>query len=196
LNSEEPSSVEVFFTVSLGNLAAGRYRRSVESFGLIGSEKVLDYGSGSGRISRHIAQRLLQRDGHLTCVDVSAVWMDTVRKRLKKFRNVDFKLGDISSLAIDDNAYDAIVVHFVLHHVDEHEREEKVGVLSRKLKVSGRLFIREPTQEGHGTPIDEIRQLMSKAGLRERDSRMTRSLVMGQVYEGVFEKVPAAEPLQ
>ncbi len=118
--------------------------------------------------------------------------MDTIRKRLKKYPNVDFKLGDIASLAINDNAYDAVVVHFVLHHIDKRERQEKVRVISRKLKAGGRLFIREPTREGHGTSVNEIRQLMSAAGLHERDSRMTRSLVMGRVYEGVFEKVTSS----
>jgi ubiquinone/menaquinone biosynthesis C-methylase UbiE len=188
LSSREPSSFEVFLTVLLSNIAARRYKRYVDSFGLTGSERVLDYGSGSGRISRHIAQRLLQGNRHLTCVDVSAVWIHTIQKRLKKYPNVDFKLGNISSLAIDDNAYDVAVVHFVLHHVDERERQEKVDVLSHKLKVGGRLLVREPTREGHGTPVEKIRQLMSKAGLRERDSRITRSLVMGQIYEGVLEK--------
>ena len=54
----EPSSVKVFTTV-LGDYVNSRfYKRYVESFGLTGSEWVLDYGSGSGRITRHIAARL------------------------------------------------------------------------------------------------------------------------------------------
>jgi hypothetical protein len=56
--------------------------------------------------------------------------------------------------------------------------------------VGGRLFIREPTRETHGSSVDEIRQLMSKAGLLERESRITRSLLMGPVYDEVFEKPP------
>ena len=149
---------------------------------------MLDYGSGSGRLSRHIADRLSHGTGHLTCVDVSAVWMATVRKRLKKYPNVDFKLGDISSLAIDDNTFDVVVVHFVLHHVDERDRQEKLDVLARKLKSGGRLFIREPTRGGHGIPADTIRRLMTDAGLHERGARMMRSLVMGRVFDAVFEK--------
>jgi ubiquinone/menaquinone biosynthesis C-methylase UbiE len=194
-NSKEPGSLGVFVTVLLGRLAAHRYKRYVDTFGLTGGEWVLDYGSGSGRLSLHIAQRLLQGDGHLTCVDVSAVWIDTVRRRLKKYPDVDFQLGDISSLAIDDDAYDVVVVHFVLHHLDEHERAEKVGVLARKLKTGGRLYIREPTREAHGTPVGEIRRLMAQAGLRERNSKTTHSLAMGRLYEeGMFEKVRFAEP--
>jgi ubiquinone/menaquinone biosynthesis C-methylase UbiE len=98
---------------------------------------VLDYGSGSGRITRHIAQRLAPESGHLTCVDVSTVWMDVVKKRLKQFPNVDFKLGDIASLDIPDDAYDVVVVHFVLHHVDADVRQKNVSILSQKLKKGG-----------------------------------------------------------
>ena len=166
------------------------YKRYVDSFDLTGNEVVLDYGSGSGRISRHIAERLLSGKGHLTCVDVSKVWIETIQKRLKKYPNVDYTLGDIAALDIADNAYDIVVVHFVLHHVEKDQRQEKVDILARKLKPHGRLFIREPTREQHGTPAVEIRALMSTAGLHERESRMSRSLIMGEVFDGVFDKPP------
>ncbi len=88
---------------------------------------------------------LARRRGHLTCVDISRVWMDTARKRLKKYPNVDFKLGDVSDLDIEDGAYDVVVIHFVLHHVDKNVRAENVSSLPHKLKEGGRLFISEPT---------------------------------------------------
>ena len=166
------------------------YRRYVDSFDLTGNEVVLDYGSVSGRISRHIAERLLSGKGHLTCIDVSNVWIETIQKRLKKYPNVDYKLGDIAALDIADNAYDIVVVLFVLHHVKEDQRQEKVDILARKLRPHGRLFIRKPTREQHGTPALEIRALMSTAGLHERESRMSRSLIMGEVFDGVFDKTP------
>ena len=103
---------------------------------------------------------------------------------------MDYKLGDIATLDIADNAYDIVVVHFVLHHVEEDQRQEKVDILARKLRPHGRLFIREPTREQHGTPAVEIRALMSTAGLHERESRMSRSLIMGEVFDGVFDKPP------
>ena len=43
-------------------------------------------------------------------------------------------------------------------------------MLPRKLKVGGRMFIREPTRGAHSTAVDEIRQLMTKSGMRERDA--------------------------
>jgi len=108
-------------------------------------------------------------------------------KRLKAYSNVDFELGDIAVLDIAVGKYDVAVMHFVLHHIDKPVQQEKVGVLARKLKNGGRLYIREPIRATHGTPVDEIRRLLSATGLCERKSRMTQSLTVGQVYEGVFE---------
>ena len=187
--SSEPNRLQVFFMVRLGDSISRPYKRYVDSFGLAGDEMVLDYGSGWGQISQHIAERLSQGNGHLTCVDVSKVWIETIQKRLKKYPNVDYKLGDIAALDITDNAYDIVVVHFVLHHIEKNQRQEKVDILARKLKPHSRLFIREPTREQHGTPVVEIRTLMSTAGLHERESRMSRSLIMGEVFDGVFEKL-------
>jgi ubiquinone/menaquinone biosynthesis C-methylase UbiE len=186
--STEPNRLQVFFTVLLGDRLSRPYKRYVNSFGLAGNEMVLDYGSGWGRISQHIAQRLSQGNGHLTCVDVSKVWIETIQKRLKKYPNVDYKLGDIAALDIADSAYDIVVVHYVLHHVPTHEQQEKVAILARKLKPHGRLFIREFTRAQHGTAPAKIRALMSAAGLHERESRMTRLLIMGEVFDGVFDK--------
>jgi ubiquinone/menaquinone biosynthesis C-methylase UbiE len=184
----EPSSLTVFATVVGGYVNSRSYKRYVEGFGLTGNEWVLDYGSGSGRITRHIAARLTPERGHLTCVDVSTVWMDVVQKRLKQYPNVDFKLGDIASLDVPDDAYDVVVVHNVLHHVEADARQETVNILARKLKKGGRLFIRDPIREEHGTPVDEIRQLMSNAGLQERAFHMEGSFHMGPRYSGTFVK--------
>jgi ubiquinone/menaquinone biosynthesis C-methylase UbiE len=114
--------------------------------------------------------------------------MDVVRKRLKDYPNVDFKLGDIASLDISDDVYDVVVVHFVLHHVAAAVRQRNVSILSRKLKKGGRLFIRDPIREEHGTPAHEIRKLMANAGLHERVFHMEKSFHMGPRYSGVFFK--------
>lgn len=186
---DDPHPLHVYLTALFGyTILSPVYKRYVDRLGLTGGEWVLDYGSGSGRIARHVAQRLLTRGGHLTCVDVSPVWTNTARKRLKKYPNVDFKLGGIAALDIEDGAYDAVVIHFVLHHVDKNVRVDNVTILSHKLKAGGRLFISEPTREQHGVSTGEIRRVMTAAGLRERGSRFTMSL-MGKVFEGVFEKL-------
>ena len=41
-----------------------------------------------------------------------------MQKGLKKYPNVNYKLGDIAALKITASACDFVVVHFVLHHVE------------------------------------------------------------------------------
>ncbi|MFZ0926015.1 MAG: hypothetical protein WCE82_00800 [Halobacteriota archaeon] len=51
-------------------------------------------------------------------------------------------------------------------------------------------MICEPTRVSHGTSIDEFRQVLTTAGLREWESTTTRSM-QWTVYKGIFEKADA-----
>ena len=180
---EHPSSLFVLEDVLKGFLG-GRllYGPYVKTFGLRGDEKVLDFGCGGGAGSRCLAS-FLNKDGHLTCVDMSAFWIEKARKRLKKYPNVECRAGDIRALDIADSSFDVISVFHVIHDIAPAERQGAVDVLSRKMKAGGRLFIREPIKASHGMPADEIRALMSNAGLKEAEHRQTKS-----EYSGRFEK--------
>ena len=52
--------------------------------------------------------------------------------------------------------------------------------LSQKLKTGGLFFIREPVKKSHGIPVEEIRTLISSAGLREIEHKETKSEYMGK----------------
>lgn len=184
---QEPSSSEVRLTLALGQtLAVPFYRRYINSLPLKGSERVLDFGSGSGVCSRHLARRL-NLGGRLTCVDVSTVWMQTIRHTLRRCANVEFRLGSMATLCLPDASYDAVFLHFVLHDVPFAERAEIVRHLARVLKPGGLLFIREPGERG-GMPADEIRERMTANGLREIQAGSETHWYTGPVYAGVYRK--------
>ena len=157
------------------------YNPYFKTFGLRGNEKVLDFGCGGGAGSRCLAN-LLEENGHLTCVDVSLYWIKKARKRLKKYSNVECKSGDIRELDVSDSSFDVISTIHVIHDIAPAAREDVVKTLSRKLKVGGTLFIREPTRQSHGMPVKEIQALMSYAGLKEIEHKETKSEYMGK-YE-------------
>ncbi len=182
---EHPSSLFVLEDVLKGLLGSPLlYGPYMKTFGLKGDERVLDFGCGGGAGSACLA-RLLSRNGHLSCVDVSAYWIERARKRLKKYPNVECRAGDIRELDIADSSFDVVSVFHVIHDIAPAQRQGTVDVLSRKLKAGGRLFIREPIKTSHGMPADEIRALMSSAGLKEAEHRQTKS-----EYSGRFEKTP------
>jgi Methylase involved in ubiquinone/menaquinone biosynthesis len=189
MSFKEPSSTQIFFTVAVGHTFGSFFWRNyVKSLNLKGSEKILEYGSGSGALSRHIAPILLKGGGQLTCVDISQKWMNTIQKRMDKYPNVEFKLGTIFDMDIPDNSYDAVVIHYVLHDIEHDLRKEIVNVLSKKLKDGGKLYIREPLADNHGMPSAEIRGLMIKTGLNEIDFKINNARLVGESTEAVFEK--------
>jgi SAM-dependent methyltransferase len=78
------------------------YNPYFKTFGLKGNESVLDFGCGGGVGSQCLAN-LLDKGGHLTCIDVSRYWIERARKRLDKYSNVECKSGDIRELDIPDS---------------------------------------------------------------------------------------------
>jgi ubiquinone/menaquinone biosynthesis C-methylase UbiE len=149
------------------------------TFGLEGNEKILDFGCGGGTGSRCLAN-ILNRDGHLTCIDSSAYWIGKAKKRLQKFANVECKYGNIKELDIPNSAFDVITIFHVVHDIPPTKRQDTTKILSQKLKEGGKLFIRERIEKSHGMPVHEIRALLSEAGLKEIEYKVTKTEYMGK----------------
>jgi ubiquinone/menaquinone biosynthesis C-methylase UbiE len=109
---------------------------------------------------------------------------------MRGFQNVDFKLGDIVTLDVQDESYDIVTIHFVLHEIEESVRQEKVNTLARTLKSDGAMFVREPVSERHGMPPDEIRTLVSSTGLLEVRFTIAKPRLWLNYSDWLFEKHP------
>lgn len=168
-------------------LARPIYRRHARRLDLTGGERVLEFGAGSGALSRHLAP-MLAEGGRLVCLDTSEPWVAVARKRLRGLDNVEFVLGDVLELDLPEGSFDAVVIHWALHEVEPERRGETLRELARLLSDGGRLFVSEPTREEHGIPADGIRRLMSEAGLREVSSEEHRPFLLPPSYEGAYVK--------
>ena len=177
---DNPSMLFVLEDI-LKNLLGGPllYNPYFKTFGLKGSENILDFGCGGGAGSQCLT-RLLNEDGHLTCVDVSGYWIRKAKKRLKKYSNVECMSGDIREMGISDSSFDIISTIHVIHDITPEERQGIVKELSRTLKTGSLFFIREPTKESHGMPVNEIRTLLSGAGMIEIEYSETKSEYTGK----------------
>lgn len=162
-------------------LSSWSNRKYVRELGIQGNEKVLDLGCGSGSISKHLA-KALKSGGFLTCVDISDYWVDIAKKRMKKFSNVEFKVGTLTKLDLSAEFYDILFIRYALHEIfpDSPDQREKIFLAAvEKLKNNGMMFIREPIKASHGMPVSEIKSLMLKAGLKEVSSRENKSEFRG-----------------
>lgn len=100
-------------------------------------ELLIDMGTGTGRILELFATRARRSAGF----DVNRDMLAHARARLAAsgIRNAQLRLGDIFSLPLEDAAADAVVIHQVLHFLDEPG--SAVAEAARLLKPSGRLLI-------------------------------------------------------
>jgi 2-polyprenyl-3-methyl-5-hydroxy-6-metoxy-1,4-benzoquinol methylase len=124
----------------------------------------------------------------LTCFDLSQAWIERAKKNLSKYSSVEYHAEDVRKWGEKDDYFDAVVIHFMLHDIDNSERKEVVKELVKKMKVNAKLFIREPTKETHGMRPEEIKDLMFECGLNETESKTGKSFIIGAMYTGVFTK--------
>jgi ubiquinone/menaquinone biosynthesis C-methylase UbiE len=159
------------------------YPDFIDSIGLRGDERVLDFGSGWGDNTFYIARKL-DKGGRVTALDVSSEWQAVIKKRMRDLRNVDYVNADVRDSGLPDGSFDVIVIRYVLHDIPREERTAIVTALARKLRPGGFIQLREPTKPRHGMPVAEIRSLMSGNGLKESSSTAKKSEFSARYLKG------------
>ncbi len=87
---------------------------------LRGDERVLDVGSGSGRVTEQLLERL--PDGHVIALDASSAMIEVARARLARFADrVSFVVADVGRPLPIDRPVDAILSTATFHWVPDHD---------------------------------------------------------------------------
>ena len=103
-------------------------------------ETVLDLGSGGG-IDCFLAARQVGETGKVIGVDMTAEMIERARENARKApsRNVEFRLGEIEHLPVEDSSVDVILSNCVINL--SPDKPAVFGEAFRVLKRSGRLAI-------------------------------------------------------
>ncbi len=103
-------------------------------------ERVLDLGSGGG-FDCFLAAKKVGEAGKVIGVDMTAEMLDKARSNAAKgkYKNVEFRLGEIENLPVADNSVDVIISNCVINLAPNKKRvfEEAFRVLASK----GRLMV-------------------------------------------------------
>lgn len=157
-------------------------------------EVVLDLGAGAG-FDCFLAANKVGREGKVIGVDMTPEMVEKARDNAGKYgvTNVDFRLGEIENLPVEDNSVDAVISNCVINLSADKPRVFQE--IYRILKPGGRVAIsdiallkelpekiRESVEAyvgcvGGAIAVDEYRRIVEASGLKDINISVTESSV-------------------
>ena len=182
------------------HVAEDRVERLIrEAIGPAPLGTVLDIGTGTGRMLELVAPQA----GRALGIDQSPQMLSVARDRIHRagLRNVQLRQGDMFALPVVHNGFDLVILHQVLHYLDDPSRALREA--ARTLRPGGRLLVVDFAPHGEeslrtdhahrrlGFSQDEIAGFMADVGLdvslarhlapdRPEDGKLTVSLWMAR----------------
>ncbi len=120
--------------------------------------RVLDIGTGTGRMVELFAGQ----SDYIAAVDNSPEMLRVARAKLDDISSdnmIDIMLGDFNALPLDNNSFDTLILHQVLHYAQNPQRV--INEAARVLSDNGRLMIVDFTPHNH----EELREKHAHARL-------------------------------
>jgi SAM-dependent methyltransferase len=110
-------------------------------------ETVLDLGSGAG-LDSFISRKAVGEGGRVIGVDMTPSMVELARKNTARlgYSNVEFRLGDLEDLAVDDSSVDVAISNCVFNLVPD--KRKAFTELYRVLKSGGRFSISDIVYSG------------------------------------------------
>jgi ubiquinone/menaquinone biosynthesis C-methylase UbiE len=115
--------------------------------GIKKGDTVVDLGSGAGN-DVFVARSLVGESGHVIGIDMTEEMISKAEENKAKlgFENIDFRLGDIENLPIDDHQTDVVISNCVLNLVPD--KQKAFSEIHRILKPGGHFCISDVVIQG------------------------------------------------
>ena len=104
-----------------------RLQRNNVDLGLFKNKRIIDYGCGNGRYTQALARLSLtkRREGHYHSLEPQILGYDKSKKNIltaknkNRFKNVEYKIGDVNKNNLPKESFDIVFCNGVLHHTGD-----------------------------------------------------------------------------
>ncbi len=136
-------------------------------------ETVLDLGSGAG-FDCFLAAKKTGESGKVIGVDMTPKMVQLAKENAERYgyKNVEFRLGEIESLPVEDNSVDVIISNCVINLSPDKPKAFKEA--HRVLRKGGRLF------------VSDIVLLKELAETQKNDKELIAGCVGGAMLKGQY----------
>ncbi len=119
----------------------------VEHAKLERGQTVLDLGSGAG-IDAFVARQIVGESGHVIGVDFTPEMIQKARENasMLEYGNVEFRLGDIEAIPVEDASVDVIISNCVLNLVPN--KAQAFAEMNRALRPGGHFCVSDIVSRG------------------------------------------------
>ncbi len=151
-------------------------------------EIVLDLGSGGG-MDVFLAAKKVGSTGKVIGVDMTKAMIQKAEKTTEKYgyKNVEFRLGEIENMPLEDNSVDVIISNCVINLSTDKKQVFKEAY--RVLKPNGRMHISDLVTEGK-LPAKVLKNLDAWAACIS--GAMEKKDYLKTIEEAGFKKVNVA----
>lgn len=134
----------------------------LDKIALKGTERVLDVGSGTGRIAREIARRI--PGGEVVGIDQSSEMVEYAVREARRSRlsNIRFTIGDLRVMAFDTQ-FDLVFSNYVLHWLDS--RAAALAAIHQATCQGGHIALQIGAKGSFGPDTQAAHRVVERLGL-------------------------------
>lgn len=115
-------------------------KRALKVLASQSGERILDLGSGTGRVASWIATAV-GNTGEVVGMDLSKTMVEVAKRRYRGLKGLQFIHKDVTQPWEYQNYFDGIFISFTLHEIQEEKRLSVLEYCYLALKEGGRMVI-------------------------------------------------------
>lgn len=129
------------YNAYLNKVVREEYLQQIQTFLYHPEGKLLDFGCGGGWVSLPIARQGMPIVG----IDVSKEQIQRAYEKAKQLdiKNANYICGNMNAIATT-GTYQSILLHSVLHHLFDEEKQKLLDLLDKSLVSGGHIYLYEP----------------------------------------------------